>query len=332
MSRICNGTGEFFEEHDEYNYIKDPTVICNHNCILIKCKNYILCDKQFPCWAFEELCDSCNFIFGEEVKINNNIKCNNCLKISKCLQYFNDILCIECSKKLYYYDSDSDLNEQDSVNLIEIENSMYDRYKSSMELSTCLLNNKQYIIDKVKLENLNSILPFELNKVKLKKSNIHGYGVFAKRKIFKNELITFYPGDIVEYHPNADNNITLSYTSKRYENKFGKNIHDDIFKKYRNNDFAYDINDQYTIIGCSYFTDNPNYLGHYINDGGKTNSTEKSNEIYMKITNIKRNCDFYSLKDLHIAIIAMKDIEIEDELFIRYGIEYWDSYNKNTII
>jgi hypothetical protein len=61
MSRICNETGECFEEHDEHNYIKDHTVICNHNCILIKCKNYILCDQQFPCWACEGLCDRCNF-------------------------------------------------------------------------------------------------------------------------------------------------------------------------------------------------------------------------------------------------------------------------------
>jgi SET domain-containing protein len=230
----------------------------------------------------------------------------------------------------------------DTQKLNEIEQCMYNAYQRNCEKylidELCSLNNKKYIIDKLKLNYLSSILflSFELNKVELKKSNIHGYGVFAKQKILKNELITFYPGDMVEYHPNADrhipNHITMNYRSERYENQFDNNIHSDISKKHRNNEYAYDINEYYTIIGCSYFKDNSNYLGHFINDGAKTNSTEKSNEIYIKISNIKKNCNFYSLKDLHIAIIAIKDIEIGDELFIRYGIGYWNSYNKNTIV
>jgi len=44
------------------------------------------------------------------------------------------------------------------------------------------------------------------------------------------------------------------------------------------------------------------------------------------------NCIFYNLKDLHIAIIATKDIEFREELFISYGIEYWNSFNKKYLI
>ena len=118
---------------------------------------------------------------------------------------------------------------------------------------------------------------------------------------------------------------------KHYKNKYGKNIHSDIFKKYRNNDYAYDINEYYAIIGYEYFKDDSNYhLGHFINDGAKTNSTENSNKIYNEITRIKMNCIFYNLKDLHIAIIATKDIEFGEELFISYGIEYWNSFNKKN--
>jgi hypothetical protein len=349
MNRICKGDGECLEQCDENNYIKDSDVTCNHDCIPIKCKNYILCNTQFPemyigCWGGEGLCRNCDMIFGKELNINNNIECNNCLENTKCVLYLNQILCIECFKKNYYTDCNSDSETQDEaqvdwLNLNEIEKFMYDtyllNYKSKQLSSTCSLNNKKYIIDKLKLDNLSFILPFELNKVELKKSNIHGYGVFAKQQILKNELITFYPGDFVEYYPNADgainNHITTVYRSERYENQFGNNIHSDISKKYRNNDYRYDINEHYSIIGCSYFKDDSNYLGHFINDGAKTNSTEKSNKIYIKISSIKNNCNFYSLKDLHIAIIAIKDIEIGEELFIRYGIGYWNSYNKNTI-
>jgi hypothetical protein len=47
---------------------------------------------------------------------------------------------------------------------------------------------------------------------------------------------------------------------KHYKNKYGKNIHSDIFKKYRNNDYAYDINEYYAIIGCEYFKDDINTI------------------------------------------------------------------------
>ena len=72
-------------------------------------------------------------------------------------------------------------------------------------------------------------------------------------------------------------------------------------------------------------------MGHFINDGAKSNSTDKSNEIYKTITLLKKNCKFYNLKDLHVAIISTKNIKIGEELFISYGIGYWKSYNKNKL-
>ena len=51
-----------------------------------------------------------------------------------------------------------------------------------------------------------------------------------------------------------------NYCLKHYKNKYGKNIHSDIFKKYRNNDYAYDINEYYAIIGCEYFKDDINTI------------------------------------------------------------------------
>jgi len=216
-----------------------------------------------------------------------------------------------------------------TINEIEDSlNNMYKKiYKSQLEKSICPLNNKEYIIDKCKLNFLSEILPFGLDKVELKKSLIHGLGVFAKQNIIKDEIITFYPGDFVEYHPNEDshlpNHLTILYRSKRFENKFGT-VTD---AKYRDNDYAFEVNSFYGIIGCNHFTDDPNYLGHFINDGAKTNSTEKSNEIYLQISNLKRNCKFHIIKDLHVAIVATKNINIGEELFITYGLNYWHSFN-----
>ena len=223
----------------------------------------------------------------------------------------------------------------DQLNITEIESFLYDtyikNYKFKLKTSYCDLNKKKYVIDYLKMELLSSNFPFNLNKVEVKESNIHGIGVFAKQNILSGELITFYPGDLVEYNPNEDRLIPghISYVikSKSLENQFPNKTYLDLMS----NDYAFDINTKYTMIGHPYFKECMDYVGHLINDGAKSNSTLKSNEIYYKISKIKQNCDFYSLKDLHIAIIATKNINIGEELFIHYGVGYWNTYNKNNI-
>lgn len=215
-----------------------------------------------------------------------------------------------------------------TINEIEdLLNKYKKKYKNQLGKSIYTYNNNDYVIDKCKLKFLSQIFSFAFDKVELKKSLIHGLGVFAKQNINKDEIITFYPGDFVEYHPNEDshlpNHSTILYRSHRFENKFGE-VTD---LKFRNHDYCFGLNSFYSIIGCNHFTDDPNYLGHFINDGAKTNSTEKSNEIYLQISNLKKNCQFKTLKDLHVAIVATKNINIGEELFITYGLNYWHSFN-----
>eukprot|EP00747_Dinoflagellata_sp_TGD_P044657 gnl/TRDRNA2_/TRDRNA2_143398_c0_seq1.p1 gnl/TRDRNA2_/TRDRNA2_143398_c0~~gnl/TRDRNA2_/TRDRNA2_143398_c0_seq1.p1 ORF type:complete len:220 (-),score=17.47 gnl/TRDRNA2_/TRDRNA2_143398_c0_seq1:107-766(-) len=50
-----------------------------------------------------------------------------------------------------------------------------------------------------KMMLLTQILPFGLNQVYLKASQVHGQGVFASRNISAGEVVTFYPADIVVY-------------------------------------------------------------------------------------------------------------------------------------
>ena len=216
---------------------------------------------------------------------------------------------------------------------IEVENTIYDayklNYKSKLVSSRCPLDNKKYICDKLKLVYLTENIFVELDLVEIKKSSIHGNGLFAKTDIKINDLITFYPGDIVKYYPNGDGHIdghnVMRFNSNRFENKFGKTYG----SSFNNNDYAYDINNKYTLIGNPLFINDTNYMGHFINDGAKCSSDIKSQKIYNKISYIKSNCKFYNLKgDLHVAIIATKDISAGDELFIMYGIGYWHSYNK----
>jgi SET domain-containing protein len=157
----------------------------------------------------------------------------------------------------------------------------------------------------------------------LKKSEIHGLGIFARHPIKKDEIITFYPGDIIEYMPNGDrdqnHHIVAIFRSQRFTQLYGatKDI------KYRDNDYVYHLNKNYTIIGCTHFKDEANYMGHFINDANKADESPDSIQSYQKISRKIANCKFKSQYDLHITIIATRDIVQGEELFLSYGLGYW---------
>jgi SET domain-containing protein len=54
-----------------------------------------------------------------------------------------------------------------------------------------------------------------LDKVEMKKSHIHGLGVFAKQMIHKGELITIYPTHCISFFPQGRGNTeTGRYLTK----------------------------------------------------------------------------------------------------------------------
>lgn len=215
----------------------------------------------------------------------------------------------------------------------EIETFMYNTYDKNYKskIEEIKDNNTNYFIDRLQFNFLTNILPFELNSITVKPSTIHGRGVFAIKDIKNKELITFYPGDVLEYTPNRDrnnnNHCVITYSSKRFKNKYGNVAKEE---KYRDNNYAFTISNLYTIIGDPFFDKDPNYMGHFINDGAKSTSTRQSNEIYLKISLLKANCCFQHIRgDIHVAIVSTRDIKKDEELFIHYGLQYWESFNKN---
>jgi SET domain-containing protein len=192
------------------------------------------------------------------------------------------------------------------------------------------IKKHQENIDHLKMNMLTNRIPFELDNVLLKSSNTHGRGLFANKNINKGDLITFYPCDILEYYPNndryKDGHITGLFPSIEYAKKYGNQ------KENFLNYYCFEIDLKYAIFGHPSFDTDKNYMGHFINDGAKSNSSEKADKIYSIISLKKANCEFYILKgELHVAIIASKDILEGEELFIHYGIPYWNSYNKNNM-
>jgi len=91
----------------------------------IKCKNYIICKDILPPWWFEckgnYLCTNCHMMFGTWGKGKDRHygkgaltisqdKCLLCLKNKECISQprCDHLLCINCFKKCYYRDEESE--------------------------------------------------------------------------------------------------------------------------------------------------------------------------------------------------------------------------------
>lgn len=145
-------------------------------------------------------------------------------------------------------------------------------------------------------------LPKPINKVELKKSKIHGNGVFATQVLEDGDIVTFYPIHIIL----IDNNVAFN------------DMHQENY-----DDYVYGIFGQISIAGIPEKCDDPTYLGHMINDG----SCAKNRTIYYKYST-RSNCTFFNVVDVNticycVAIIATRRIEIGEELLLSYGWNYW---------
>lgn len=174
--------------------------------------------------------------------------------------------------------------------------------------------------DKLKVEMLLKNIPFNLDKVYVKPSKIHGLGVFAKSKIFKDEIITFYPGHYVLIFPKGD--------AGKNTGPCGIITSDDVeeasstYKEEYKAIYRFDIDDYYAICGDPRITQYSDYLGHMINDGAKGHSSknninQKSNSYFQDVGNF----------GFLIAIIASRDIEENEEILISYGYNYWTNFS-----
>jgi len=188
---------------------------------------------------------------------------------------------------------------------------------------------KKYVIKKATHKKINPALyqriPFDFDfaPVMLKPSPIHGKGVFATRDILTNEVVTMYPGDYV-FIAHKSNNSKIRLTSPICKSMFG------FLTKQQYNTALYPyslhVNDMVSIVGHPRLVGDPSYLGHMINDAAKPTSSVASHKVYETVSQAKANCEFYNFKgDMHIGIIATRDIAQGEELFVHYELSYWTS-------
>jgi hypothetical protein len=181
------------------------------------------------------------------------------------------------------------------------------------DIIECLL--KYHSVEKLRI--LNTRFNIELNKVEVRPTLISNYvkenGVFAKRNIMEDELLTLYPGDIIECHD------AFIYGS-HLKNKFIRSVKLD---PYCLNDYSIVFNSSYNIIGNPNLIEDPAYIGHICNDG-VINPCSKSKQIYEEESAEKGNAKFVRIKNCHLALVSTRNINEDDEIFVKYGYSYWD--------
>src|ERR1044071_9098124 len=95
------------------------------------------------------------------------------------------------------------------------------------------------------------------SNIGVKNSKIHGRGVFAKTKIPKNTIVTFYPAHAIHLDNDlVDVEENMSFIKKVKEYKYDK--------LYGTSEYSYNYS-FLNIIGDPNRTDNPQLLGHMLN-------------------------------------------------------------------
>ena len=126
-----------------------------------------------------------------------------------------------------------------------------------------------------------------------------GNGLFASREIAAGELITFYPGDVIESGERAE----LSEYEVRFE---------------------FDGVESVRVIGDASLTGDAAYLGHMSNDCGRClTPTAMAMRDYALTAAAHANTDHHAIEDSHIATVASRQIAMGEELFVSYGPGYW---------
>jgi hypothetical protein len=148
--------------------------------------------------------------------------------------------------------------------------------------------------------------------VELRRSKVHGMGVFATRDIKVGEFMTFFPSDVryrdgtVYFNDDVivcEEEAIVLLEMQTYSTPLGNEI----------------------VSGCSLTTHDPFYLAHYMNDGACA-SSKKALPIYSTISIERMNGLLVSISKMHVACFACKAVKKGDEIFIHYGPDYWGSF------
>ena len=159
--------------------------------------------------------------------------------------------------------------------------------------------------------NLRKYLPDPVCEVR--PSRIHGLGVFATQDIEPCRYVTMYPCDGATWHPDlweGDKSMHFGWPST--------------VTWLERHTYQQEVKPPpgaraMAIYGDPLLHDDPNFVGHMINDGAKCNSLESA-DVYQAISQRKANCQFIGSIG---ALISVRHIKAGEEILTNYGHKYW---------
>ena len=148
------------------------------------------------------------------------------------------------------------------------------------------------------------------NKVEVKPSQGKGNGVFATKKIKKGEAICWYDGILCKIYDDDWYNVVPALITGR-------------------TGYNQNTNQNEVLAGTTQHL-RKGGVASLINDYSNTNDI---NEIRMNLLNKKYNCDRQITYDENANfksyfVIAERNIDIGEELYVYYGVDYWTNADK----
>lgn len=166
-----------------------------------------------------------------------------------------------------------------------------------------------------------SFSPIKLSNVRIGDSEGRGKGIFAKREIKTNEVITLYPVDVCEVY---DDNSKYLYYSEFFM-KFSHENADNGHEEFKRSIAEYNLNfkDGRNILAFPSNNSSEAFLGHIANDGATDFSSRRS---YLATSIAARNAVIRPIPEKNpfiYALVATKDIPEGSEIFLSYSMDFW---------
>jgi hypothetical protein len=169
--------------------------------------------------------------------------------------------------------------------------------------------------------NLILDVPIVLDWVNVAPSPVHGEGVFAKKDIPQNTIVTTYPADLlmllsdVGAEERRQQTISFDRLRKKTQQLIYMSRRDLETKAVQQLSRDWDDYGLEHPSGCSIFADpysyTPSKCGHKINDALDTGHTNNCMECFL-------------CHGVVIGILSSRDIKEGEELFMSYGKPYWE--------
>jgi len=178
-------------------------------------------------------------------------------------------------------------------------------------------------IELIKLLNIKN------NTIEVRPSPIHGNGIFATKKINNGQIITFYDLHCIRLYHGKNNDYIQSYVFENPKNTNGIQFE-------ASDDYEIIVNNHISIFNDPTYYVNSVFLGHIVNDSTsllikdkKLSYIEFRNKIMRYFLQSNNNAMIKCNDDNSLRyIVAIRDIEINEEILVSYSPNYWLQYSK----